>query len=162
MKVRLAPLVVAVALPAILVPASAGARTAPCNSPKVRVGNFCVNFKTSNVRGFIQLAYIRVSGRAGRRLAVISAKLNGPFTAPCDGGPAYQAPSLYFYGGLSYNSALVYGSNFSLHQSVSSRGYEKHFTGRFISNTKAVVSWSETTTPSPGRKCKITATNVTV
>jgi hypothetical protein len=162
MKVRLAPLVVAVALPAILVPASAGARTAPCNSPKVRVGNFCVNFKTSNVRGYVQLAYLRVSARAGRKLAVISTKLNGPFTAPCDSGPAYQAPSLFFYGGFSYNSALMHGSSFSLHQRRSDGTFERHLTGHFISNTKAVVSWSETVTPSPGRKCTVTAKNVTV
>jgi hypothetical protein len=162
MDARPALLAVALALPAMLLPAAAEARTAPCHAPKVRAGSFCVNFKTSNARGFIQLGYIRVSGRAGRRLAVINAKLNGPFTAPCEAGPPYQAPVLFFFGGFNNNSGTLSGSHFSLHQRSSTRRFERHLTGRFISNTRAVVSWSETYTPSPDRVCTVTATNVTV
>jgi hypothetical protein len=152
-------IVLAVALPAVLLPTTAGSRTAPCNPPKIRAGSYCVNVKTSNVRGFVQLAYVKARG--GRKLAVISAKVNGPFNAPCTDGTSYRASNLFFYGGFSYNSAFVHGSSFSLHMN-DPRGFARHFTGRFISNTKAVISWSETVTPAPGKNCTISASNVTV
>ncbi|MDX6650753.1 MAG: hypothetical protein QOJ97_2704 [Solirubrobacteraceae bacterium] len=162
MDARPALLAVALALPAMLLPAAAEARRTPCNAPKVRAGNFCVYFKTSNARGYVQLGYVRVSGQRRRRLALVSVKLNGPFTAPCEAGPPYQAPILFFFGGFNNNSGTLSGSNFSLHQHSSTRRFERHLTGHFISNTRAVVSWSETYTPSPDRVCTVTATNVTV
>jgi hypothetical protein len=145
---RPAGLVLALGLVAALPSATATAKKPPCKN--IKVGKYCVQLSTHNNKGSV---VVTLTPFPPRKRAV-NVTLKGPFSTTCSDGSSLTQPS------LDGRFIVLHGSKFSL--DATSGGTRRQVSGHWTSNTKAVVTFTETLTFSTGKVCTFTASKVTV